>query len=106
MAVHWDAEVTRLVPNDTFAWKTSGSSPVQHAGLVRFGPWGSGTRIDLRVTYQPMGGVFGRAAASLLGANPKRALDEDMLRFKSLLERGKTVAHGVEVTREEFAHTD
>jgi uncharacterized membrane protein len=106
MPVHWDAEVTRLVPNDTFAWKTSGSSPVHHAGLVRFGPWGNGTRVDLRVTYQPAGGVFGRAAASLLGANPKRALDEDMLRFKSLMERGKTVAHGVAVTRDEIAHTD
>ena len=42
--------------------------------------------------------------SSLPGANPKRALDEDMLRLKSLLERGKTVAHGAEVTREELRH--
>lgn len=104
IAVRWDAQVTRVVPNDTFAWKTTGSSPVRHAGLVRFGPWGDGTRVDLHVTYQPAGGMLGRAVAALLGANPKRALDEDMLRFKSLLERGKTVAHGVEVTREDLRH--
>jgi uncharacterized membrane protein len=101
--VRWDAEVTRIVPNDTFAWKTSDGSPVRHAGIARFGPWGNGTRIDLRVTYDPVAGVVGHAVATLLGANPKRALDEDMLRFKSLLERGRTFAHGEQVTREELA---
>jgi len=100
--VQWDAEITRTVPNDVFAWKTSEGSPIHHAGIAKFERWNGGTRIDMRVTYRPVAGVVGHAVATLLGANPKRALDEDMLRFKSLIERGKTIAHGVAVTREEL----
>jgi uncharacterized membrane protein len=100
--VQWDAEITRMVQNEVFAWKTSEGSPIRHAGIARFERANHGTRVDMRVTYQPVAGVVGHAVATLLGANPKRALDEDMLRFKSLIERGKTVAHGVEVTRQEL----
>jgi uncharacterized membrane protein len=100
--LQWDAEVTRHVENDLFAWKTSDGSPVHHAGVAKFESWGNGTRIDIRVTYEPVAGVVGHALATLLGSNPKRALDEDMLRFKSLLERGKTFAHGELVSKDDL----
>jgi uncharacterized membrane protein len=100
--IQWDAEVTRLVPNELFAWKTtSGGGMVRHTGLVRFERTDHATRVSIRVCYDPIGGLLGEAIATLLGANPKRALDEDMLRLKSLLERGKTFAHGHEVWRGE-----
>ena len=36
--------------------------------------------------------------AALLGADPKRQLDDDLLRLKSLLERGKASGHEERVT--------
>ena len=74
---------------------------MRHAGSMSFEPTDLGTRIDLRVSYEPVGGRIGQAIAAVLGGNPKRALDDDMLRFKSLLERGKTRAHGAEVSRDD-----
>jgi len=101
MPLQWDAEVTRFEPDKAFEWRTSEGSPVRHAGSMSFEPTDLGTRIDLRVSYEPVGGRIGQAIAAVLGGNPKRALDDDMLRFKSLLERGKTRAHGAEVSRDD-----
>ncbi|HZA98052.1 MAG TPA: hypothetical protein VE399_04690, partial [Gemmatimonadales bacterium] len=68
-------------------------APVENAGTVRFRPNPDGsTQVDIKLTYNPPGGALGHAAASLLGADPKRAMDEDMVRLKSLLEEGKTRA--------------
>jgi uncharacterized membrane protein len=50
----------------------------------------SGTRVDLNFSYVPPAGALGHAVASLFGADPKRALDEDLNRLKTLLETGKT----------------
>jgi uncharacterized membrane protein len=52
------------------------------------------------MTYNPPAGALGHAVASLLGSDPKRAMDEDLLRFKSLLEEGKASARGRTITRE------
>jgi hypothetical protein len=54
----------------------------------------------IRMTYKPPAGALGHAVASLLGSDPKRAMDEDLLRFKSLLEEGKASARGPTITRE------
>jgi hypothetical protein len=45
------------------------------------------------MSYRPPAGALGHAIATLLGANPKRQMDDDMLRFKSLLEQGKATGH-------------
>jgi len=54
------------------------------------------------MSYNPPGGALGHGLATLLGSDPKRAMDEDLVRFKSLLEAGRTRAHGERVTREEL----
>jgi hypothetical protein len=41
--------------------------------------------------------------ASLFGADPKHAMDEDLVRLKSIVERGKTTADSQTVTRGELA---
>jgi uncharacterized membrane protein len=38
--------------------------------------------------------------AALLGADPKQQLDDDLLRLKSLLERGKATGREERVTRD------
>lgn len=104
--VHFDAEVTRAVPNRVLAWKTVGRSSIRHAGIVQFeeDPSG-GTRLDIRMSYNPVLGAAGHTVASLFRSDPKHAMDDDLVRFKSLIEDGKTTAHGVEVKRDGLANS-
>ncbi len=100
--VRFDAVITQLVPNQVLAWKTVDGSIVQHSGVIRFQHEGAGmTRLDIRMSYNPIAGAFGHLVAALFGSDPKRAMDEDLVRFKSLIEQGKTTAHGEEVRREQ-----
>jgi uncharacterized membrane protein len=100
--VEWDAVITEWVPRQFLAWKSVNGSAVQMAGMVRFRPIAEDqTEIDVRLTYNPPAGAVGHAVAFLTGSDPKRAMDEDMVRLKSLLEEGKTRADGHPVRLEE-----
>jgi uncharacterized membrane protein len=100
----WDAVTTQSVPNELLAWKSVEGSPVENAGIVRFRPNPDGTtQIDVRISYNPPGGAIGHAVAALFGADPKRAMDEDMVRLKSLLEEGKTTADGKRVSLDDLS---
>lgn len=101
MMLGWDARVTRREPNHLIAWKSLPESPVHNAGFIRFEPTDDGgTRLNVQMSYNPPAGALGHAVASLFGADPKHAMDEDMLRLKSLLEEGKATARGDEVERQ------
>jgi uncharacterized membrane protein len=91
------------VPERLIAWRSLPGSEVDNAGRVRFEEISPGrTRIDVRMCYAPPAGVIGHGVASLLGVDPQRALEDDLLRVKSLLEEKRTSAHGKRVTREEL----
>ena len=47
-------------------------------------------RLDIRVSYNPPAGAIGHAIALLFSADPKHAMDDDLVRFKSLLEDGRS----------------
>jgi len=81
------------------AWKTVEGAGIAHTGVVRFEPTDGGTRIHVQMSYNPPAGVLAHGLAHLLGADPKHAMDEDLVRVKSLLEDGRTRAHGTRVTR-------
>lgn len=99
--VEWETEETKREPNRLIAWKTVAGAPIGHAGMVRFAPSPTGgTRLEIRMSYNPPGGAVGHALAALLGSDPKRAMDEDLVRFKSLLEEGRTRARGETVRRD------
>jgi uncharacterized membrane protein len=102
--ITWDTEITEFVPNERIAWETVPGSLVAHRGSVRFQrePDDS-TRLDVRLSYSPPAGALGHAVAALFGSDPKRALDDDLMRFKSLVELGKTTAHGERVTTKDLA---
>ena len=106
ISVEWDAVVTRWIENEEIAWKSLEGSTVGNAGIIRFdrNPEG-GTRMDIQMTYNPPGGALGHLLASILGADPKQAMDEDMVRFKSLFEHGKATADGQTVRQEEVMPT-
>lgn len=101
--VSWDAEVTRQVKSKLLAWRSVPGSRVETEGVVRFDEEPEGTRVGIRLFYSPPAGVVGHMLARLFGANPKQEMDDDMVRFKSLIETGKTRAHGRPVTLEEVS---
>ena len=100
--VEWDAEVTRTDPGRLLSWRTVPNSTVESSGTVFFAPVEGGTRIDVRLTYNPPLGAIGHAVAALFGSDAKKQLDDDLLRLKSLLEQGKARGRDEQVTRDQL----
>jgi uncharacterized membrane protein len=88
-SIRWSSEVTQRIPNKVLAWATTPGASVQHAGLVRFEPEGSGTRMHVRMSYNPVAGVLGHAVASLFGADPLAEMDQDLMRLKTFFHTGR-----------------
>ena len=99
--VSWNSRITETIPNRLIEWESEPGSPIRNCGSVRFEPENGGTRVHVRLFYNPVGGMLSHSLASLLGADPKHVLDEDMVRMKSLFEIGKTTAHRHAVRREQ-----
>jgi uncharacterized membrane protein len=81
--------LTERIQDRLLAWKTIEGSTVEHAGMIRFDPLdGHRTRVAVRVSYNPPGGAVAHGILSLLGADPKSRLDDDLVRMKTALETG------------------
>ena len=94
--------ITDWVPKQFIGWTSVEGSTIDTSGQVRLRPVSEReTEIDVQMAYSPPAGAAGHAIASLVGVDPKRAMDEDLVRFKSLLEDGKTHANGEPVHLEE-----
>jgi uncharacterized membrane protein len=90
MPVTFDAELTRVIPNQVIAWRTVEGSTVAHAGIVEFEPTpDEKTRLNIRMTYNPPGGWFGHGVAAAFGVDPKSSMDADLARMKTLIETGR-----------------
>jgi uncharacterized membrane protein len=85
--VEWDAVVTEWVPKQFIAWSSTEGSTVDTSGQVRFRRTSDAqTELDIHLRYAPPGGIVGHEVAALFGADPKRAMDDDLGRVKALLE--------------------
>lgn len=87
-AVEWDAEVINDHPGEMIAWQTLPGAEVQSAGSTRFEPLDEGraTRLTVQLKYHPPAGKVGAALADLFGESPDRQLEEDLYRFKTMIE--------------------
>jgi uncharacterized membrane protein len=99
--VSWDAVITRFEPNTVLAWQSEPGAIVANAGSIRFVSVAGGTRVDIKLSYNPPAGALGHMVAKLFGADPKSELDDDLVRLKSLIEHGKASVGGTTVTRED-----
>lgn len=91
----WDTVTTSYEPNKKIAWRTEPGAVIQHAGIARLQPNPDGTTtVDIKLSYNPVAGALGHAVASVLGADPKHQLDEDMVRMKTYTEIG-VVPHDI-----------
>jgi uncharacterized membrane protein len=88
--VEWDAVITRRVPNKVLAWKSVEGATVENAGIVHFEPNPDGTtRVDVKLSYNPVAGEIGHAFAKLFESDPKSQMNEDLMRMKTLIETGR-----------------
>jgi uncharacterized membrane protein len=90
-SIEWDAEVTVDQEGELLAWSSVQGADVVNAGTVRFerAPGDRGTIIWVDMHYKPPGGKTGAWVAKLLGEEPTRQIDEDLRRFKWLIETGE-----------------
>lgn len=91
--VDWDAELLEDRPNEAISWRSLPGASVENSGTVRFktAPDGSGTEIHLDMTYKPPGGAVGLTLAKIFGEEPKQQVEDDLRRFKQVIEAGEVV---------------
>jgi len=88
-SLEWDAEIINDHTNELIAWRSLPGSEVDSAGSVHFESAGNGTRVSVIMKYDPPGGRFVAALAHLFGHNPEAQLEEDLRRFKQIMESGQ-----------------
>jgi uncharacterized membrane protein len=90
-SVAWDAEITVDHPGELLAWHSLAGADIDNAGTVRFerGPGGRGTVVRVDLLYRPPGGKAGALIAKLFGEEPEMQIDQDLRRFKQLIETGE-----------------
>lgn len=98
----WDAELVEDRPNERISWRTIGTDEkIQHAGVVSFLPLGeTATEVQVDLTYDAPGGKLGAAIAKLFGEEPGQQIEQDLERFRNVLETGdveRSVDRGVDV---------
>ena len=93
MDVEWDARIIADVPNEVITWRSLENSDVDNAGAVRFerAPGGRGTIVKVNLEYNPTAGALGAMVAKLFGEEPQQQLDDDLRRFKQVMEVGEVV---------------
>ena len=90
-SVEWDAEIINEKPGELIAWRSLEGADVPNSGSVRFVelPGGRGTQVRVEIEYRPPAGKVGAALAKLFGEEPNQQVDEDLRRFKSMMEAGE-----------------
>ncbi|HLE62302.1 MAG TPA: SRPBCC family protein, partial [Pyrinomonadaceae bacterium] len=89
VSVEWDAMITKQIPNELLAWKSDKGAAVESSGIIHFAPNEDGTTaVDIKLSYNPPAGAIGHVVAMLFGSDPRREMDEDLMRMKSFIETG------------------
>jgi uncharacterized membrane protein len=87
--VEWDAEIINEKENELIGWRSL-SADVNNAGSVRFRPAPiGGTEVKVELEYEPPAGKLGAVVARFLGEEPEVQIDDDLRRFKQLMEAGE-----------------
>lgn len=88
-SVEWDAEITNEVENRLIEWRSIEGADISNSGRVEFNETKNrGTEVKVTLQYQAPGGKLGAMFAKVFGENPATQVDEDLRRFKRLMEAG------------------
>ena len=91
MTVEWEAEMVDDRDGERVAWRSTEDASVQNSGIVQFkaAPGARGTELRVQLEYLPPAGHLGRSVAWLFGEEPDQQLNDDLRRFKQLMETGE-----------------
>ena len=100
LKVSWEAKIVSDIPNRIISWKSLPGADVDTAGSVHFEeqPHGRGTDVRIELKFAPPAGKFGSAIAALFGKSPQKQIQEDLRRFKQILETGEIPTAGRSVS--------
>ncbi|MCC9166808.1 YgaP-like transmembrane domain [Pontibacter harenae] len=89
--VEWDADIIQEEENTLLAWQSLPNSTIDNAGEVRFmdAPQDRGTVVQAIISYRPPVGSVGGLAAKMMNPLFEQMVQEDLRRFKRLLETGE-----------------
>jgi uncharacterized membrane protein len=92
--IEWDAEIINERPDDLIAWRSVPGSQLDTAGSVHFEalPGNRGTLVHIELKYEPPGGKAAAALARLFGAGLEAGINEDLRKFKQLMETGEVAS--------------
>jgi uncharacterized membrane protein len=88
--VEWDATIHNEIQNELLAWRSLPGADVDNAGSVHFTPVEGGTEVRVVLSYDPPAGKVGATVAKLLGEEPSQQVEEDLRRFKQVMEASET----------------
>jgi uncharacterized membrane protein len=89
--VEWTAEIVAETPGQLIAWRSLEGSVIQLDGSIEFrrAPAGRGTFIDATIQYRSPAGALGTTVTKLFGKDPGFLMEQDLRRFKALIETGE-----------------
>jgi len=90
--VEWDASIQDEIENELIVWRSLPGSDIDNAGSVHFIPAAEGTEVRVVLSYDPPAGKVGAAVAKLLGEEPEQQIEEDLRRFKQVVEAAEAPA--------------
>lgn len=89
-SVNWETLVTEVVPNKLIRWKNVSDTANGQTGFIKLEKIDdNSTRLQVEMNYEPYGGKLGHFVAGIFGRDPKSELDDDLLRMKIYIEKGK-----------------
>ena len=78
----WDAEILQDIPGQLLSWRSLPGSDVISAGSVNFDEVDGGTRVTVRLQYDPPGGKIGAYVAWLMRQEPSQQIRQDLQEWK------------------------
>jgi uncharacterized membrane protein len=89
--ISWEAEIVSERENESITWRSLPGSDIEIDGAVEFrpAPANRGTLIEAWVHFQPPVGAVGRTVAKVFGKDPSFLMEQDLRRFKALMEIGE-----------------
>jgi uncharacterized membrane protein len=83
----WDAGLVIDRPNEMISWRSLSSSVVDHRMTVALSDApGGGTEVLVELDYETPTGALGRTVAKALGERPQRRIEDDLRRFRQVVE--------------------
>ena len=94
LAIDWDVTINNAVPNELIEWRTGVGSGLDASGQIRFRPasGSQGTEVLFEAEIAPPGGELGHRVVGLFAGTLGTAAQNDLRRFKQLIEIGEIVA--------------